>query len=289
MKIGWKPQKGKAFDKLPAKTLELFDNIRYLVSTKYDGHQIFISKIRGVVRFFTSDWKEFNLPKMNYYISSLPGDNFTLVGEFNYDSEGKLGDRSKSAVLTTFRTNFKKGIKTSPGQEDRCVVKVFDFVEVGLYLYADRLERARNLLYTALPMNISVVHTVIMSGREAFKYKDELTANGWEGCMLVEPDTYYEFSRRVNHSIKLKNRPTVDLLCIGVEYGQGKYANQIGAIVLKDSIGRTALAGSGLSDLQRLQAPKYFIDKVWEISYEQIMDTYIQPVIVSLREDKEID
>jgi ATP-dependent DNA ligase len=289
MKIGWKPQKGKAFDKLPAKTLALFDNIRYLVSTKYDGHQIFISKINGVVRFFTSDWKEFNLPKMNEYISSLAGDNFTLVGEFNYDSIGKLGDRSKSAILTTFRTNFKKGIETKFSQEGKCLVRVFDFIEVGLYLYADRLERARNLLYTIVPKNISVVHTVTMSGREAFKYKDELTSMGWEGCMLVEPDTYYEFSHRVNHSIKLKNRPTVDLLCIGVEYGQGKYANQIGAIVLKDSIGRTALAGSGLSDLQRIQAPNYFIGKVWEISYEQIMDTYIQPVIVSLREDKEID
>jgi ATP-dependent DNA ligase len=226
---------------------------------------------------------------MNDYIRSLAGDNFTLVGEFNYDSVGKLGDRSKSAILTTFRTNFKKDIETKPSQEDKCRVRVFDFIEVGLYLYTDRLERARNLLYTTVPKNISVVHTVTMSGREAFKYKDELTDMGWEGCMLVEPDTYYEFGRRVNHSIKLKNRPTVDLLCIGVEYGQGKYANQIGAIVLKDSMGRTALAGSGLSDLQRLQAPNYFIDKVWEISYEQIMDTYIQPVIVSLREDKEID
>lgn len=289
MKIGWKPQKGKAFDKLPSKTLDLFDSIRYLVSIKYDGHQIFISKINGVVRFFTSDWKEFNLPKMNKYISSLEGDNFTLVGEFNYDSEGKLGDRSKSAILTTFRTNFKKGIETKPSQEDKCTVKVFDFIEVGLYLYRDRLERARSLLYSVLPKNISVIRTSIMSGIKAVKYKDELTSMGWEGCMLVEPGTYYEFGHRVNHSIKLKNRPTVDLLCIGVEYGQGKYANQIGAIVLKDSMGRTALAGSGLSDLQRQQVPSYFIGKVWEIAYEQIMDTYIQPVIVSLREDKEID
>jgi len=120
------------------------------------------------------------------------------------------------------------------------------------------------------------------------KERAELYAgNGMEGAMLKSPDHIYKVGKRVNDCIKLKPRHTVDLLCIGIEDGEGKYDGMIGSLLLKDSKGMVVSAGSGLVDEQRKLPKEYFIGKVVEIYYEQILDTYIQPIIKCIREDKE--
>ena len=104
--------------------------------------------------------------------------------------------------------------------------------------------------------------------------------------MLYQPDFKWEDtkSRRVD-LCKYKKRRTADLLCIGTTEGEGKYEGQLGSLVLRDNSGRVCNVGSGLDDDDRLLDD--WIDKVIEIEFEQIIDTYIQPTFIRVRDDKD--
>ena len=281
----YEQQKGKALDKLPAKIN--FDTTEYLVSTKYDGNRIFIVKIGSRLSFFTSDWKPFNFPQIPELLENYQ--DFSLECELNYNSIGKLGDRVHSAILTTWRTNFNKGICTRSLDISKVQIKVFDYLEITSTGYTTkvpyyhRLEIARTL---KLPKFIQVITTAKMLGIDAKLAAKNMVKQGWEGLICVEPNSYYDIGKRGNHIVKLKYRKTADLLCIGVEEGEGKYQGMIGALVLKDSVGRVVSVGSGLDDQDRLGLHVYYIGKIIEIEYEQIIDTYIQPTFVGVRRDK---
>ncbi len=286
----FEPQKGKAFDDLPDIILRKFNTTNYYVSTKFDGNQIFISKLNGKVTFATSDWKQFELPAIGNSLVNIEHD-FVLVGEFMNACQGKLGDRKHSAVLTTYRTAFNKGFA---GPNDylvsRSTIKIFDYLPVingqvkSKIPYLDRLGMMPTFTHPSLQPIIGSV----MTGLEALSYTKELVNVGWEGCMLVEPHSHYHIGKRVNHSIKLKFRKTADLLCINTELGTGKYDGMIGALVLQDSKGRLARVGSGLNDYQRSLPPRDFIGNIIEVEYEQLMDTYVQPTFVQVRYDKKV-
>ena len=283
-----KPQKGKDFVNLPTKIVNTFDSTKYLMSIKYDGNQIFIVKQGKSIRFYTSDWKEFYISLVAKELLQVDHD-FILVGEFMHNCKGKLGDRRNSAILTTYRTNFAKYIPNGV-TEDKTNIKVFDL----LLLEGDkllkgipaesRLVAARGLLSQV--NYVGVVEQELVTGKVAKKKAKDLVAQGWEGAMLIEPASLYEVAKRVNHAIKLKGRKTADLMCISIELGEGKYDSLIGSLVLEDADGRRVSVGSGLSDSDRAKSFDYFIGKVIEINYEQILDTYIQPTFNRIREDK---
>lgn len=283
-----KPQKGKDFSNLPNKTLEVFDNTTYLQSIKYDGNQIFIIKIGNEVEFYTSDWKQFYLGVVAKEVLEIEED-FLLVGEFMHDCIGKLGDRTKSAILTTYRTNFNKNL-TNGISELKTNIKIFDALQIVNntlicnVMYKDRIKYAQTIVKGCTYLSTIIVTEV--TGAQAKESNIDLLRRGWEGSMLVEPISFYEIGKRVNHSIKLKGRKTADLLCIDTELGEGKYMDLIGSLVLEDSEGRRVSVGSGLSDNDRLYHEDFYIGKVIEIEYEQIMDTYIQPTFIRIRDDK---
>jgi len=279
-----KPQKGKAFDQLPKKTLETFEDTLYAVSTKFDGNQIFITKTGDKIEFFTSDWKQFDMPLIAERYSLLLRDtaDCIIVSEMNYgEGRGKLGDRTTvQGKITTERVNFKKGLGCSL-DESKVVINTFDFIEADTdsLTYAQRHDRGSTI-------GLSMVDIKVMTGKQAVAYVKALVHDGWEGGMLIEPDSLYQAGKRVNYSIKLKYRKTADLLCVGTEEGEGKYEGMIGSLVLQDKKGRIVKVGSGLSDNSRGEEPSYFIGKVIEIEYEQILDTYIQPTLLGIRFDK---
>lgn len=289
-------QKGKALDKLPKKETESFDTDIFAVSTKYDGNQIFIVKRNNKVTWFTSDMKQFDIPGLGTELLHNKSE-FILVAEFMYNCEGKLGDRKKSAILTTLRTCWNKSIANPISfKEELCNIKVFDCIpyvtsELCSFLHynlvqENRLEVASLLFF---PNQISKTKSKLLTGAEAKLYSKKLVNEGWEGVMCIDPKSKYQAGKRVNYSVKLKYRKTADLLCIDVVAGEigSKYENSIGALVLQDSEGRIVSVGSGLDDSDRQpELSDYYIGKIIEIEYEQIMDTYIQPVYVGIRRDK---
>lgn len=220
--------------------------------------------------------------------------DFVIEAEFNYKCEGKLGDRGKSAILTTFRTNFNKGINYIDEMfKHNITLKLFDLLTIKdgqLCTQIAYIERLKLLKYLTMPSFMEVIQYDLVRGYAIPELTKEVVKQGWEGCMFVDKDSFYNLGvnshKRTSAIIKNKARPTADLLCIGTEEGVGKYTGLIGALVLKDRVGRQVSVGSGLSDDQRNMPESYFRGKVIEISYEQIQATYLQPVFVTVRDDK---
>ncbi len=271
--------KGKDLDKVPVSKLE----DRYYASIKYDGHYVQIHYDRGNVRFFTSGGKEFyhdlaaaELAK--YHLN----DKFILEAEFIADTDGKLGSRGKAAKLTTYRTNFEKGLPNSGMENDKFMV--FDIITPTMP-FSERLKALRNLGTVKYLKPVEYLGPLQLS---TLKETAKTLANeGYEGIYLKSPNHLYLPGKRVNNAIKLKARPTADIICIDVEWGEGKYTGMIGSLILQDSEMRIVKVGSGLSDFERARKPEDFIGHIIEIEYEQILDTYTQPVYKCIRTDKE--
>ena len=279
-----KQNKGKELSKVaPSK---LIDG-PWLLSKKYDGHyvQIHYDGNHKLVRFYTSGGKDFYLEDLAEFIKRHFEFSFVIECEFNYNCEGFLGDRGKSAILTTYRTAWLNA-DIVYGDPDKDIFRVVDVLD----RQGDFESRAQWLV-TRFGLFTSWFKVPIQTPCPSLKAA-QLTVKRWvkegyEGGMLKSPNHLYQPGKRTNDIIKLKLRPTADLLCIGETVGTGKYVGMLGALVLQDSDGRTVQVGSGLSDSQRALPNNYYIGKIIEIEYEQILDTYIQPTFKWVRGDKE--
>jgi len=269
--------KGKDLAKVPSSKIEKY----FYMSTKYDGHYVQIHKAGDTVKFYTSGGKEFYLTNIAEELIEL-NHNIDFIVEVEYinTTSGKLGSRGKAAMLTTYRTNFEHTISTQATNNERFMV--FDII--SLQPFEERLSLLEDINFG------SWLQLVDFKGPYQLENCKELTkplvSAGYEGSYLKSPTHLNLEGKRVNNAIKLKLRPTADLLCRSVLSGDGKYTGMIGSLVLQDSAGRTVQVGSGLNDVQRGLPHEYFIGKVIEIEYEQILETYIQPTFVSIREDK---
>lgn len=261
----------------------------YYGSIKYDGHYGQIHKLKSSVIFYTSGGKPFKLPKLEQELLVAFGtQEFVLEFEYNKAGKGMLGDRVTNGKVTTYRVNTEKNISNA-SIEGNEIFRIFDIIVYGQFVCAMPFHKRLELLTklkVGFPSRLELVEFTAGS-LEDFKIKAKsLVAEGYEGMYLKHYNHMYLPSKRVNDAIKLKYRPTADLLCIDIEPGEGKYTGMIGSLVLKDTKGRIVKVGSGLSDEDRSKDYSYFIDSVIEVEYEQIIDTYIQPAYVSKRSDK---
>lgn len=283
--------KGKDISDVPASRL---GNLFY-ASLKYDGNYVQIHKTGNQIKFFTSGNKEFYIEHIaDELVNGNPNIDFIIEAEYIASSAGKLGDRVHAAKLTTYRTNFEKGISNTctPGND---IFKVFDCLmwldtrcNAGFAInckasFELRLEYLNDI---DLGTHMEAVGFTLGTLDECKKLAKSYVAKGYEGMYLKSPSHIYYPGKRVNDAIKLKIRPTVDLLCVDILGGEGKYLGQIGSLVLKDSAGRQVAVGSGLSDCDRRAGYSTYVGKVIEIEYEQILATYMQPVFVGIRADK---
>ena len=274
--------KGKDLDNVPASKL-LQDG--WYLSRKFDGNYVQIHKIGKEVKFYTSGNKEFFIPEVaNELITLNPEDSFILECEYVGTSDGKLGDRTKACKLTTYRTNFEKKLSTQFDSRER--FKAFDLIISNMSF------EGREQILDSLKLGNFIDKIIYFGPMTLNEAKDtaKLWCNqGYEGCYLKQTNHLQEAGKRVNTAIKLKYRKTIDLKCISIIEGIGKYEGKIGSLVLKDSKGRIVAVGSGLSDFDRARNPEYYLNKIVEIEFEQIIDTYIQPTFIRIRDDKEIE
>lgn len=121
----------------------------------------------------------------------------------------------------------------------------------------------------------------------------EANRNGWEGIM-INRDERYQF-KRTNAILKYKSFNTIDLECIGMLEGTGKYEGVMGALICKygDNVVKV---GTGFDDRMR----KFIWDngswikgKIIEVKYKDITSDAITglkslqfPVFVQIRTDK---
>jgi ATP-dependent DNA ligase len=270
--------KGKDINKISKS--KLCTECEYFASIKYDGQYVQIHKIGNKVKFFTSGGKEFYLRDIAIDLIRFNQNvDFILEAEFIGESKGKLGDRTKCGILTTWRTEYTKGYTHLCSNNK---FKVFDIIIEGI-----PFERRLNILKSLkLPKQLELVEYKSKKLQEAKRWLYDIIKHGYEGVYLKAKNHFYVPGKRLNTAIKLKKRPTADLRCVDILEGEGKYEGLIGALLLIDSEGRIVSVGSGLQDWERQLPKKHFLGKIIEIEYEQILDTYIQPTYVRIREDK---
>jgi len=252
-----------------------------ITSIKYDGNYCQIGKHNNELYCYTSGGKRFILPNYihSIFIDIIP-EGFIFECEY-IGTDGKLGDLANSS-LTSLRTAYNNSTDISKDFKVGTFM-VFDFIDTLAYdlKYVYRVELLTELM--------CLVETDYVKQVEYIDFINIYTLKntGYEGAISKSKTHTQREGKRVKDGIKHKFTNTVDLLCIDTIYGLGKYKGQIGSLVLRDSKGRTVSVGSGMSDSDRNLPRSYYINKIIEIGYWTIKDTYLQPVFKRVRDDKE--
>lgn len=113
-----------------------------------------------------------------------------------------------------------------------------------------------NAIQDALPAFVQIVVQRRCEKREELLNElHRIVASGGEGLMLHRGDSIYRGDR--NDDL-LKMKPARDAEARVVDYtpGKGKYAGQVGALVVEARDGTRFSIGSGLSDRDRLDPPR---------------------------------
>lgn len=122
----------------------------------------------------------------------------------------------------------------------------------------------------------------------------EANRNGWEGIMINRNERY-QF-KRTNAILKYKSFNTIDLECIGMIEGTGKYEGVMGALCCKfgDNI---VSVGTGFDDNMRKfiwERGSWIKGKIIEVKYKDITSDAVTglkslqfPVFVQIKTDKD--
>lgn len=125
------------------------------------------------------------------------------------------------------------------------------------------------------------------------EFYERMRSDGQEGCIIKVANSVWDDTRSKDY-VKVKAEETGDFLCTGYEPGTGKYEGMIGSLLCESKDGKVKFSvGTGLKDPDRALDPKEFINRVIEVSYNQLIkskgrDTLsvFLPVYKSVRYDK---
>ncbi len=264
------------------KLLKKFLRFPVYAGPKYDGNYTIVRvESFGNTQFISSGGHTYDNNNPTFF-EWLPRGVYIAERIAN---DGKLGDRRYCALTGP------RGMQTAKNHK----YMVHDYLTLDEYdkgsadeNYVHRRARLREICG-----DYWIADHLVHTQAELDIYLELITKKGFEGLMIKDPAWIWKDTKsRKPELSKYKRRPTVDLLVIGVNEGTGKYEGMIGSLTLTDSKGRQVDVGSGMSDEDRAGLHTYYIGKVVEVFYEQIMDTYIQPTFgdeyegVLIREDK---
>ena len=207
----------------------------------------------GNATFYTSSGKEY------MGLEALKNDFKTLfdMGKFEagvfdgemlvLNGEGKVMSRKEGNGI------LNKSIhNTISNEEAECVTMViWDYIpqsdydnDKGTVKYSETMNR----LKVNLPHISTVESKIVNSKEEAFEHFKEMLARGEEGTILKNLDMYWE-GKRSKNCVKFKIVIENTLKIVDFLEGNGKYADNLGALVCESSEGKVSVKiGSGLSD-----------------------------------------
>jgi len=287
----WGVQKALDFKNFKT-TKKRKDSISFpcIAQYKYDGFSFTCIVDGAKPKFYTSGGHPFEIEES---IFDNMEDGVYLGEMMGVGVQGKFGDRVKCGIQTTMRTNTAKGIKNFSKPNFR----IFEYLTLTEFYdgkaklpYEDRWLIMFN---TNLDLEFDIAD-VTAEGKYC-KDQDELNKfyydaldAGWEGIIIRSPDhRWHNDGKRTDKLVKRKNRQTVDLLCFDWKAGNGKNAEKIGSLGLKDKAGREVWV-TPRTDEDKERDPHYYIGEIIEVAYEQILKdgTYVQPVFNAVRFDK---
>ena len=252
---------------------ERVEGKRFALTTKIDGGRIIALKENGSVSFYTRAGQRYEgLVDLEKDMTELLPDGICLDGEITLLNNKGIPSKEvyKQAMKITRKDGEKHGVK----------MLVFDFMSAEQFRnqYCPSDWSARRTTVDAIfgcakqPLKYFELLPVLYCGTDTTmitKFLDEAIADDQEGVMINICDAPYEFKRTTN-LLKVKKMQTMDLQIVGFEEGSGKYANTLGAILVRYKNGNVVKVGSGFTDWLRSEVwnnRSKYLDVICEIQY----------------------
>ena len=256
---------------------------------KVDGLRCTAIKTGDSVTLYSAAGNEIELGNIGLVdeLWEIMQDNFVLDGELVVvDSAGKVLPRKTGNGI------INKAVRGTISEEEASRVRfmVFDCInrskfETGTGDKTEYSVRYADLLALVVPTTkyVKVVLTkIVHSEAEAYDHFRELYRMGEEGTILKDMRSTWE-NKRSKLQIKFKGIISCDLRVVAVEEGTGKNKGKVGALVCETSDGllRTNV-GTGLNDNDRAQPFDYYVDKIVEVEYNELIQSKVAGALHAL-------
>jgi DNA ligase-1 len=250
---------------------ERVEGREFALTTKIDGGRIIAIKENGSVSFFTRAGQKYEgLVDLETEMSELLPNDSVFDGEITLLNDKGISSKEayKQAMKITRKDGEKHGVK----------MKVFDWMPVSHWkmqycpLSWNERRATLEILFKKDPYVYFELLPVLYKGSDTSmitKFLDEAIADDQEGVMINICDAPYEFKRTTN-LLKVKKMQTMDLQIVDFEEGSGKYANTLGAILVRYKNGNIVKVGSGFTDWLRSEIwnnRSKYLDVICEIQY----------------------
>ncbi|CAI2375303.1 unnamed protein product [Moneuplotes crassus] len=142
--------------------------------------------------------------------------------------------------------------------------------------FKQRLEYLKDLLQNIDDGYLTLhEHKICVNAAEVQLEMEKIRKLGGEGLILRDPDSFYEFSKRSNFMLKVKDFHDDEATIIDYENGTGKYKDLMGAVIVQNKYGIKFKVGSGFSDEQRkekIQIGRKITYKYAELTKKAFLD-----------------
>lgn len=299
-------------------TQEHLEKISYpaIAEEKADG--LFINAIRknGVPQFLSRNMKpmEFHGNLEKEIIDMDAKGDFVVHGEgivLNEDGTGYLDRKTGNGIIS-------KAIHGTISEEEasRVHLKVWDVIPLDQWRgkkcdfpYEIRRNKVHLIVDKLASPKINYIDSKEVENiYEAYDFFNAMTTMGREGAIIKNLDGIWKSSSSGSKDcVKMKKKDPADLLCTGTYRHKQDYIMRgderidttawIGGLNLESSDGKIKVnSGSGLDDLGRQKPPEYYIGKIIEVEYNEIItskskDGYslFLPIIKEVRDPADKD
>lgn len=243
------------------------------------------------------------IPSGNKYgIYSRNGKNFKNFTKIEEELEILSKNLGKSITFDGEVTSghFQDLMKMVNRKEDGLemakdsIYNIFDIVLLNIPLRErlEELEECKRIINENKLAHLNIITGIIVNNyAEIEEYYKEKLSNGFEGIMIKNLDTSYEYKRSFGW-MKMKPTETEDIKIVGFEEGTGKFINILGAFICELESGNTIRVGSGFTDDQRKdywEKKEILRGQIIEVKFqEKTKDGKLRfPIFVRFRKDKE--
>lgn len=248
------------------------------MSLKMDGIRNSIITINGITKALSRQGKE--IDGIDYIL-----DEYEELGLTNYFVDGELIRVNKENLSSD--ENFRlttKIVNSKSNNKEGLEFIVFDITPMEDYInkkssikYKDRLKLMNELIgdkgkYIKLVEKFGVTNDTNVIEEKL----NEVVENGQEGLILNTLSGKYEFGKRPKSLLKVKKFNEADVLCVGINEGEGRIKSSTGALVCKflyKGEECTVEIGTGMNDSDRkliFDNPNLVVGKVITIKYFEV-------------------
>jgi ATP-dependent DNA ligase len=242
------------------------------VQLKMDGMRFNAIVKDGKVEFRSRNGKEIQL------LGNLEQEFLQLAGNSNCVFDGELVVNDKGVLLDRQTGNgiLNKAVKgtISDLEAHKVHATIWDIIQ-----YADFVAGKGNVRYDVrfavlsemkMPKKINLVEaTMVNSFEEAEAIFEKYLSEGQEGIILKDSNSIWE-SKRSKGQIKFKAEETVELRCIGIKPGTGKYDG-----LIEDAKRYGYITGPIRG--QKYIVPKYFVQIIFYFNCLALPSLGIKP------------